>query len=290
MGITTTRGTIRRITVALDCSPHSRATLDAAAAIAGALHAELSGIFVEDINLIHMAELPFSEEILVNTAKSRQLDAAGVARQMKLQQKQALELLRQTAERFGIPHSFRTLRGRVSTEIISAALESDLLALGRSGRTPSCRRGLGSTAKQAVIESKTHILLSLRGFRSASPLLVLYDGSQAARLALETALRIAASNGILHVLLLAGNEPKAARLRREAETITKESGKTIEFHVIPWNDSTMLSQCIRMIDSGMVVLGEEMEAVDDTTVLGLIENLSCPLLLLRQRPRALRRA
>jgi len=289
MDTTTERKTIRRITVALDCSPHSRASLDAAAAIAGALHAELSGIFVEDINLIRMAELPFSEEILVHTARSRQLDTAEVSRLMKQQRKEAFELLRETAERFGVPHSFRTLRGRVSTEIISAALESDLLALGRSGRAPSCRRGLGSTAKQAVMESKTHILLSLRGFRAASPLLVLYDGSAAAKLALETATGIAGADDVMHVLLLAGNEAKAARLRGEAERITAGIEKKTDFHVIPWRDSTMLSQCIRMIDSGLVVLGEGMETIDDTTVIRLVESLPCPVLLLRRRTKASRR-
>ena len=40
---------IRHIAVALDCSPHSRASLGAAAELARLLNAELTGIFVEDI-------------------------------------------------------------------------------------------------------------------------------------------------------------------------------------------------------------------------------------------------
>ena len=47
--------TIRRILVALDASPHSQAALQAASELAAALKAELVGIFVEDVNLLHLA-------------------------------------------------------------------------------------------------------------------------------------------------------------------------------------------------------------------------------------------
>ncbi len=272
---------IRRITVALDCSPHSRASLEAAAVIAGALHAELSGIFVEDINLIRVAELPFSEEIHLHTARSEHLDPERVMRLLRLQSRQALALLTETAERFGIPHSFRTIRGPVPAEIIAAALEGDLLALGRTGRTLTCRKGLGTTAKQAVREAKTHLLIAHSGFQPARPLLVLYDRSKAARLALRTSAGIAGGRGALHVLLLAGNEREAKTMREEAESVAAGAKRGIEFHVIPWTDSEMLSQCIRMIGPGLLVLGDEMEAIGKETVHRLIDRLAYPVLLVK---------
>ncbi|MGB7837261.1 MAG: universal stress protein, partial [Terrimicrobiaceae bacterium] len=54
---------IRRILVALDASAHSRAALEAACELALGLDAELSGLFVEDINLLRLAQLPFASEI-----------------------------------------------------------------------------------------------------------------------------------------------------------------------------------------------------------------------------------
>ena len=57
---TTADHTPRRILVALDASAHSHAALAAAVALAARLHAEIEGLFVEDINLLRLAELPFT--------------------------------------------------------------------------------------------------------------------------------------------------------------------------------------------------------------------------------------
>ena len=278
---TSTRITIKRIAVALDCSPHSRASLYAAAEIAGLLHAELLGIFVEDINLIRMAELPFSQEIHLYTARSEPLDTLKLERLLRLQAKEAYELFRQAAERFGVSHTFRTLRGLVPSEVLAAALETDLLALGRSGRTPVCRRGLGSTAKKAIEEAKTNILLTRPGFQSGNPLLVIYDGSPGAKRALESALGIARRENMLHVFLITNNSQRASRLRDEAETIIGGRAEKKEFHMVPWTDSSMLSQCIRMTGSGLLVLSDCNEAVSPETVYRLIDEIDYPVLLVR---------
>ena len=51
-----------RILVALDASPRSLAALSTAGALAAELDAELSGLFVEDINLQRLLALPFARE------------------------------------------------------------------------------------------------------------------------------------------------------------------------------------------------------------------------------------
>lgn len=275
------RITIKRISVAIDCSPHSRASLNAAAEIAGLLHAELLGIFVEDINLLRMAELPFSQEIHIHTARFEPLDPLKLKRLLKLQAKEAHEIFMETAKRFGIPHTFRTLRGLVPSEVLAAALETDLLALGRSGRTPVCRRGLGSTAKKAIEEAKTNILLTRSGFKSGSPLLVVYDGSPGAQLALETALGIARRDSTLHVFLVAGSSQRAFGLREEAETIIGGRAGKKEFHMIPWTDTRMLSQYIRMTETGLLVLCDSNKALSHDTVYRLIDEIDYPVLLVR---------
>ena len=275
------RITIRRIAVAIDCSPHSRASLSAAAEIAGFLQAELLGIFVEDINLIRMAELPFSQEIHLHTARSEPLDSLKLERMLKQQANQAHELFRQTAKRFGIPHSFKKLRGLVPAEVVAAALEADLLAMGRSGKTPVCRRGLGSTARKAIRESKTNILLSRSGFTPDSPLLVLYDGSPGAKHALVTAVGLARRETVLHIFLVGNNAKKHAMLQEEAERLIGESFTAKEFHRIPWTDSSMLVQCIHMTEPGLLVLSDKAEAVSPETVYRLIDATDYPVLLVR---------
>jgi K+-sensing histidine kinase KdpD len=52
--------TIRRILVALDASPDSLAALKTAADLARRMEAELMGLFVEDIELLRMADSPYA--------------------------------------------------------------------------------------------------------------------------------------------------------------------------------------------------------------------------------------
>jgi len=49
---------IRRVLVAMDASPHSRAALEAAIELASHFEAELRGLFVEDINMLRAVGLP----------------------------------------------------------------------------------------------------------------------------------------------------------------------------------------------------------------------------------------
>ncbi len=60
-----------RILVAIDTSPHGRAALEAAADLAAASSAELCGLFVEDLNLLRLAGLPFAHEIEFASATPR---------------------------------------------------------------------------------------------------------------------------------------------------------------------------------------------------------------------------
>jgi hypothetical protein len=100
----------------------------------------------------------------------------------------------------------------VPAEVILAAHEADLLLLGRKGRSPSCRKGLGSTARKALAEGKRPLLFMRTGFTAKEwPLLVLYDGSKGSQQALGTALDLAQPGVMLNVLIL-GETPEEAQM------------------------------------------------------------------------------
>lgn len=68
---------IRRILVALDTSPSSQAALEAAVALAERLNAEVCGLFVEDVDLLRVAESPYAREILYPSAEEGRLTRGG---------------------------------------------------------------------------------------------------------------------------------------------------------------------------------------------------------------------
>lgn len=272
---------IHSIAVAIDCSPHSKSSLEAAAEMAARLKAELIGIFVEDINLLHMAGLPFAEQVRLYTATTEKLDTAQLERMLKLQAQQAREMLQHAAEARTLRHAFRVLRGMVPEQLMLAAPEADILVLGRSGRSPSCRKGLGSTARTALSEGTMNVMLMRPGVTAAEgPLLVLYDCSEASKRALRTALEIAGPSSTLNLLVTNPNPQTVEHCRQETAAIVHEKNIETEYYHLPFTDNRQFISFIRMIDSGLLVIGEDMN-LPDATVQELIEKIDYPVLVVR---------
>lgn len=118
---------IRRIVVRLDPAPRSRAVLDAAAALAGALEAELVGLFVENVDLLHFAGLPFAHEIGFPSATRRALDVAGMERALRTRARQARELMARVGERNAVQWSFQIAPAASETPPPALVAEADLV-------------------------------------------------------------------------------------------------------------------------------------------------------------------
>ena len=80
---------VRRILVALDGSVHASGALEAATALAARLHAELEGIFVQDVDLARLAALPIGREIQFLTGQGRDFTADELDAQNREQEARA---------------------------------------------------------------------------------------------------------------------------------------------------------------------------------------------------------
>lgn len=131
-----------RILVALDDAGAALAALAAAAALASRLRAELLGLYVEDIDLLRLAGLPFARSVGHSLALEQPLDFEGVERAFRRQAERMKELLEEAAERERLAWSFRVSRGRLLEAMMEQAGQSDLMVFCRSRRTTPSPRGL----------------------------------------------------------------------------------------------------------------------------------------------------
>ncbi|HHP7234546.1 MAG TPA: universal stress protein, partial [Desulfobacterales bacterium] len=76
---------IERILVALDASPASVSALQTAVELAARLGARLVGLFVEDMNLLRVTQLPFAREISLFSPWFRRLESGELERQLRVQ-------------------------------------------------------------------------------------------------------------------------------------------------------------------------------------------------------------
>lgn len=273
--------TIRRILVALDASTHSLAALAAAAELAASMQAELLGLYVEDENLVHLAALPFASEVRSHSAVSKRVNSNEMEAALRLQASQARRALEEAANKAKAKWSFQVVRGQVSASILAAALEADLLAMGRIGRPLSSQSRLGSSARAAMSESGRPVLIMEQGGHLHYPVLATFDGSDAARQALIAAAQLAQTSGDdLNVLILA-DEAERADLEKAAAELLAEIG--IQARYFWMNDISVsgLTDMVNSADDCVLVLGGENQLLDAENIQDLLDRTDCPVMLVR---------
>jgi len=273
---------IRRIVVAIDSSAPAASALEAAAMLAAQLHAELEGLFVEDINLARLAQLPVGREIQFLTGQARDFTATALEAQNREQESSARRAIAAAAARARITYRFRVARGQVDVEVISAASNADLLILGIGGGAPGGRRRLGSTARAAAERAPHSVLISKPGMRQIGSPLVCYDGSDGAKRALEAAVRLSGvrERGIA-VLIVAEDIDRAGMLRQEVNDRLDLLHMRPRFlhSAHPAPDQ----MCHFAAESGadILVIAADSLLIAGEDRLKMLEQVACPVLLVR---------
>lgn len=271
---------IRRILVALDASHHSLAALEAAAELAASLEAELQGLFVEDINLLRAAGSPVAREVRYPYVAGERLDQARMERQLRAQATQAQRALAATCERRRIKWSFRVVRGEVTAQVLEAAMEADLLSLGKASRPLIQRIRLGSTARAAAARSPRSVLLIQSDAVVRPPVVIVYENSRASRRALLMAAQLAQKQGeYLSVLILAHPGDNAQRLMNQVANWLRGQTLAVRSQLLPGDSVQMLARAVQAERSGMLVLS--VAALQPDALHALLDEVTCPVLLVR---------
>ena len=135
--------------VGLEALPRSRAALRAAAEIAARTEVELLALFVEDINLLQWAGLPFAREVGYASAVSRAPDPVALERRLRALAQETERALAALAQGTPLRWSYQVARGALMTELLAAAAETDLVVSAALAEwTP---RRLASSARTAVL-------------------------------------------------------------------------------------------------------------------------------------------
>jgi len=274
--------TIRHILVALDASPHSLAALEAAADMAANLNAELSGLFIEDINLLNLADLPFIKQVDPLSASLRPIDRQLISRQFRVQAIRARKALEEVANRTHVQWSFRVIRGHVTAEIMAAASEADLVILGKAGWSPTREKRLGTTAQKILSEGPCLTLVLQQGIRLELCIMVLFDRSEDAQKALEVAVQVLhGKTGQLTVLLPVEDENVLQETHAQIDTFLQEYDLKAHYYKITNMNTQRLASLVNREKIGILLLPGSSHLLKEESLQVLLKQVECPILIVR---------
>jgi nucleotide-binding universal stress UspA family protein len=277
----------RRILMALDSGYEDVSSVEAAAALAARLRAELLGLFVEDIDLVRLAELPEVSTYSMLSAGGRRLAADQLKRVLRMQLARSRQAIEQAAARRRIKFAFQVRQGRLVAEVSTVAGISDLVVVGWSKgdiSTPWATTRMAPVATaQAVAEAAARSVLLLRPTGAVGgPVLVAYDGSDESRQALAAAAEIAdLDGGVIEVALLTGRLDRAEAWQREVETTLADVGSTVKYIHLPKAGLDDLCKIAERQGASLMVLGADLVLKENEPGRRLLERVRCSVLMVR---------
>lgn len=275
---------IQRILVALDASTSSLNALHTAVDLAAQFKAEVLGLFVEDVNLLRLAELPMAREISFYTPSARRLKPLEMELQLRIQAARIRRTLEKIAGQAGVAWSFRSTRGAVGAEVLSAGAEADLVVLGKIGRSLPGPQRSGSTVRTLLLHRRgmTLIMESRVPFGPTLPVAALYDGTPAAQKALETATYLAESHqAAMIVFIIADSIEQGRAYQQEAVRRLEPPHSPTAFRRLVRADLSELADRIRRETGGPVVIPCLEDWFAAEKLCGLIDDITNPVLLIR---------
>ena len=255
-----------RILVALDESPRSAAALTAAATLAAELDAELSGLFIEDVNLHHLAGLPFAREFSLLSGVGRPLSQVDVEQTWRREAEALQHQLAEAAGRLRLRWSFQVARGRVIAEIHTQAQAFDLIVLGK-------RTGI-----DVVRVTQTQVAR----LYPSGPVLVLFEDVATSTHSLEMGAMLARRNGVELVLLVcAGSEPAYRAACADAQAVLKAHATRGRCTWLPVLDGARLIEVARREAAGCLVLANRERFLTLAGFERVLDEIDCPTVMTR---------
>jgi nucleotide-binding universal stress UspA family protein len=266
---------IHRILVALDASTESLGALEAAALIAVRLRAELVGLFVEDINLLRLAGLPFAREIGLPSARARELHTGDVEQRLRAQAERSQQALARTAGALQLRWSFRVARGQVIAELLAAAGDADFIALGSAGHLGAPGVRLGGTARAVLSGEIRPVMIQPYGDGVRGPIAVLIDEHEPPEAALTLATDLAQdTRSDLIVLIRAADTGGAARLQTAAAGLVSRA-RNVRYRFVGSASMERAIEELRRLRPGTLVLSSDGGGAQE-----LLRRVGCAVILL----------
>lgn len=230
--------------------------LERAARLAAMVHAELDAVFIEDDDLLRIASLPFSREVVLHTGAVRKLSRERLQQETNREFERFRKSLAQTATRFRIQWGCRRYTGS-RREFWRETGQATLLFAG----------GLHAI-RPAPVRSRLKEMVY-----------AVYNGTDSARNALKVALNVAEADG-QHLVVLIPETPDYATLYEQARALVEGARTSTQLVPVHHPDSMPnLKVMVAGLRGSLLFLPRELEILDSNDFDELLQVVRLPVIL-----------
>ena len=266
----TNHSPINRVLIALDALKENDKTIEFAVALAARKQAELMMLFIEDLNLVHLASLPFASEIGRMSILERKLDSLQMTRAFRAQTQRLEKLLEQMTRQKHVNYSLKVVRGHYLQEALSATDTMDVLFLSKTvGRYGKSTSELTPLIKMAYSNNPS----------IKQAVWIIYQGTAASDHALLMARDLASSANKELVILIRSTEEKARQHKQQAISLLASQPISTHYVIVPQEtENKELINLLKGRECGLLVLPNDVLTINHQVFLDELEH---PVMLVR---------
>ena len=255
--------TSRRVAVILGAGGSSRMLLDQLYPLLGnRRNVEMQGVFLEEAEVQHAAELPFVKELCRVTFSVREFNNDNFEHALNLRMRTARRALSVLARRTGVSHTFKNVRGTAVSLVRETASVSDITVFEPV-------RLIAATLAQPA-----------RTTRQRQRIVVVIDDLETAGMTLLAAAQLA--EGMMDRVTVITTPPVIGGTAELEEVLHETLPSRPAVRPAPGSDFASLIQAVQSEGATMLVLGASDRILDREALRALRQQLRCPICLVRR--------
>ncbi len=263
------------IVVAINAARRCGETLELATALATSVGADLEVVFVEDANLLRLADLPVTREIDRISGITRELDSRRMLRALHCEARQLRRELARIGRVSSVRSTLRVVRGHYLTEALAASASVDVTFV-HSARRPLPGEHLPIAPVRPIAASAAHG--QARRGAGRKPLWTLFDGSPASGRALAVAAKLARTLAChLVVVLPVSGVDEIEKRKREVQIAADKVA--LQYLVVADKRLSQLGKAPAPGASSLLVLARKSPDLEDSAARSYLESLTVPVVL-----------
>lgn len=271
---------IKKVLVAMDSSRHSEVALQAAAAIAKTLEANIEGLFVQDTHLMQMSRFPSIAEVSLLTGDVKPIRKDELELQVRRLEARIKHRFEQISQNNRLSYSWKTMQGRVVEKLLEASRDADLVTIGMKGEVYSGRKKLGSTAKAVIENSRSPVLILQKELRIGGSIIAIDNGTEAGVKGIELGLSLAAKTKSKLLILKENEKQDVKTWKDELENLIGTTSVKVEARILDKVAIEALLNIMNREKGRLLIVPKNRHFGETRTIEKLLYNLNNPILLI----------